>query len=271
MTDFNWALMKGAEAKNVKKVLANWERRRKRQCPDEWPEVLKAFKASTHTVLYRLTLDLVEEAAKDTEHALGSVKAYEARKHRDAADVSPAYPIIMLFYDLMERQGRIPRWKDVQTYLFEHQSLCLAYFYKACGIPAPTSISHMWKGEKLRAIRFRIGCLYYSFLREVHTLVALRERHGLDARYHPLQDAEWKADILVNLVRVELFLVNPKYKERCEREMAGRKLACEAVNPGLPVVIGAMEPGTCWGEAWLFSDETIDGLAQDIKKAMIAN
>ncbi|WP_410608787.1 hypothetical protein [Amycolatopsis sp. lyj-109] len=49
--------------------------------------------------------------------------------------------------------------------------------------------------EKLAsdALRWRFGNAYYSFLREVHTLVYLRG-NGLDVRFHPLADALFRID-----------------------------------------------------------------------------
>lgn len=259
------------EAGNVDSVLDAWEQKRRALYPDEWPAVRKAFEASVQTVLYRLKREHVKQACVHTGHALGDVRAYEAglRENAFAENTSPAYPVMMLLYDLMERNGAIPLWEDVEEHLFANQHLCLAYFYRAGGLTPPASIEEMWVGGKHRAIRYRLANLYNSFIREVDTIVYLREEHGLDVRCHPLLDAEWKADAVCGRIRIELFVVNSKFKklstEQLRQKMEGRKKECQAVNPGLPVAIAPMEPSDKWGCVWLFTEKALEKLAADIK------
>jgi hypothetical protein len=272
-TDFNWALAKAAEAGNVDRVLADWERRRRKKYPKEWEAVRRAFEASRQTVLYLLNLKHVDQAIRTTEHALGDVVAREAAGHeyKFAKNASPGYPVIMLFHDLMEKIGRVPLWQDVERYLFERQELCLAYYYRAGRVDPPVSIEDLWVGGKKRAIRYRIACLYYSFLRDVHAIVALRERHGLDVRYHPLLDAEWKADALFGLVRIELYVINPEYKQQDEERAAGRKAQCKMLNPGLPVLAEEMKPRRVWGKCWVYNDASLAKLASKIREASVSH
>jgi hypothetical protein len=272
-TDFNWALTKAAEAKNVDTVLSEWEERRRRRYPEEWPAVRKAFESSVQTVLYRLMLKHVDLAIETTDHALGDVLASEAARHeyKFAKNTSPAYPVIMLFHDLMEKIGRIPLWQDVENYLFERQDLCLAYYYRAGRVDPPASVEELWVGGKKRAIRYRIACLYYSFLRDVRTIVFLREIHKLDVRYHALLDAEWKADAVCGLVRIELYVINPEFKERDEDRAAGRKAHCEKLNPGLPVVAEPMKKRKAWGKCWVYSEGSLAKLASKIRGASVSH
>ncbi|MNU30487.1 hypothetical protein D3C71_189870 [compost metagenome] len=271
-SDFNWAIFKAMEAGNVDAVLAAWEKKRSDRYPDVWGAVRKAFEASVQTILYRLTLAHVRQASEFTEHALGDVTSAEAKLPGNvfAKDTSPAYPVIMLLYDLMERNREIPLWQDVERYLFENQDMCLSYFYKAGGISPPGSIEELWTGGKHRAIRYRIACFYYSFIREIHTIVHLREKHGLDVRCHSLIDTEWKADAICGRVRIELYVVNSEFKKRNEETVRlaveGRKKECQEVNPGLPVVVVPMSPTDEWGCVWLFSEEALSKLAADIKE-----
>lgn len=277
VSDFAFAISKAMEAGNVEAVLGAWEAKRRRLYPGEWPAVRKAFEASVQTVLYRLKRDHVKQACLHTSHALGDVRASEARLRENAfaEDTSPAYPVMMLLYDLMERNAAIPLWQDVEKYLFENQEVCLAYFYEAGGLAPPASVDDMWVGSRYRAIRYRIANLYNSFIREVDAIVYLREKHGLDVRCHSLLDTEWKSDAVCGLVRIELFVVNSKFKklstEELRQKMEGRKKECQAVNPGLPVAIAPMEPSDEWGCVWLFTDKALDELAARINAESAAH
>lgn len=225
---------------------------------------MKAFEESSQTVLYQLSVADVLKVAETTEHALGDLSKAETERpeNKFAADVTPAYPVILLLHDLMESLGRVPSWSDFERYLFDHQDMCLRFFMEAGGIPSLQSLPKMWAGSKMRAVRWRMANFYYSFLKEVHIIVSLRRLHGLDALYHPLLDVEWKADFVCGDIRVELYFSNAKYKAAT----SGRKTACQKLNPGLPVIPKLVERTDRFGECWLYKDEVIAELARDIRK-----
>jgi hypothetical protein len=265
VTDYRWALAKAAEAGNVEFILKRWEQKRLAHWPDQWPVVKKAFEDSRQTVLYRLTPRDIVDATENTDHALGNISSAEARAKsaQKAQNLSPAYPIMMVFHGLMEALGRVPLWQDVEEYLVRRPELCLAYYVKGCGIPGNPTLDNLWTLPGMRPVRYRIASTYYSFLREVHTLLCLRHDFGLDALYHPLQDAEWKSDIVCGLVRVEIYLLSAFFKGTEE----GRKVECQSVNPGVPVVVQQMETSKLRGKCWLHSKETIEALAEKIVAA----
>jgi len=263
-TDYWWAKEEAAKAGNLDKILEDWRRRRKNVSKHEWNPVLRAFQSSRQTLLYQLDVDDVWRVAKSTEHALGEVKAAEARRPENlfAANLSPTYAVVMLLHDLMEALGRVPSWSDVERYLFDHQEVCLRYFLDAGGIPPLDCISSMWAHPKMRAVRWRMANFYYSFLKEIHIIVSLRRIYGLDARYHPLLDTEWKADFVCGPVRGELFYTNDTYKAAT----SGRKTPCQIRNPGLPVVTMLVDEPDGFGRCWLYKDNIIAKLAQEIRR-----
>jgi hypothetical protein len=263
VTDYNWFRVKASEAGNFSAVMKDWERRRRRLHAEEWSNVLKAFQDARYEILYRLPVAMVDDAIKQTAHALGTVRQDEAKKHPNVANASPAYPTIMLFYNLVEQTGVVPSWQVVERYLFAHPDLCLKYYFMAAEVPYPSSIDELWEGEKNRAIRYRIAGFYYAFLKEIRLLAELREA-GFDARYHPLLDAEWKADILVGSIRIELFLENEGFKA----ENTGRKKKCISLNPGLPVVEAPMERKKLWGRVWVYDRKSVVNLMARIQAEM---
>ncbi|NTF17288.1 hypothetical protein G6L37_02430 [Agrobacterium rubi] len=262
-TDYDWAWKEAAKAGNRDHVFNDWRSRRESISLAEWPPVYDSFRNSRQSVLYRLAVEDVVAAASRTGHSLGRISFSETLvdENRFAADISPCYPVIMILHDLMEALGRVPLWRDFEEHLVSRQDVCLRYFIEAGGIPPVTRVDGMWDHPRMRAVRWRLGLFYYSFLRDVHTIVTLRRTHGLDVRYHPLLDAEWKADAICGDVRIELYVVNSTYKDA---DKAGRKKLCSRLNPGLPVVEGKMAVKKDRGSCWLYSPESISLLAAEI-------
>lgn len=69
------------------------------------------------------------------------------------------------------------------------------------------------------AMLWRIGNSYYSFLRELFVIAALRER-GVDLRCHPLADALFRVDCWFDRNVISLYIGNATYRDG----VAGRKL-----------------------------------------------
>jgi hypothetical protein len=264
VTDYAWAKAEAAKAGNLYPVLNDWRRRRKNVSSREWNPVLLAFQASRQTVLYTLSAADIVHVARTTEHALGDVQSWEKDLDDNmfAEKLSPTYAVVMLLHDLLESIGRVPTWGDFEDFLFDRQDLCLQYFMRAGQIPALASRSQMWAHPRMRAVRWRMANFYYSFLKEIHIIVSLRRTHGLDVRYHPLLDAEWKADFVCGDVRGELFFSNRKYRAAT----SGRKTPCGKLNPGLPVVTMLVEKRSKYGECWLYKDAVIAELAQKVRE-----
>lgn len=273
VTDFDWAIKAAAEAGNFDSVYSDWVRRRKQAWPDEWPMVERLFKDSRQTVLYAIKPSDVVAAVlvtneDESQHALGDIRAEEARLEENewAADLSPALPMIMVFHDLMEKLGRVPLWHDVERHIVDHQELLLVYFLIGGNIRGKITRENLWTTPGMRAVRWRIGNAYYSFLREIHLIATLRSQYGLDVLYHPLIDAEWRADGVCGRVRIEVFIDNSRYKKDAKQVAVarGRKSYCKKYNPGLPVADKPLEKASYGGRCWLIADSSIKALAADI-------
>jgi hypothetical protein len=75
-----------------------------------------------------------------------------------------------------------------------------------------------------QAVRWSTGIAYYSFLREMYALAALRDA-GIAARYHVVPDVLWRVDLWVDDLCLELFVHNAEFKAS---EDVGRKTTSAA-------------------------------------------
>jgi len=167
----------------------------------------------SHRALYALSVADVEAACRRTEHALGDVSKgwLEAQPdYRAARDFDTPFAMQHLFHAFLERRGRLPLWQDVMPFLErEVPEYYVGPFREATGYASspPPRRAVLDKG-----IRWRLGCAYYSFLREADVLVRLRRAHGVDARYHLLADVTFRVDLWVGNVIVSLFVSNGDFR-----------------------------------------------------------
>lgn len=263
VSNWDWALAEARKSTDFDDKFKKWEERR--GAGRDWAAIRGRFEASRQTVLYRLAPSDVTKVMNATDHALGWMKGPESRlRHlKKIANATPPYPVMLLLHDLLESLGRVPTWSDFSEYLFANPDLCMASLWKAADL-GPQTEEDGWASQKLGAIRYRLGNFYYSFLREIHLIVVLRRVHGLDVRYHPLLDAEWKIDAVCSDFLIELYIYSVHYKG----SKTARKQLCEEQNPGRLVEVVEMEAKQIFGECWRCSDTEI-GEAADGMKALI--
>ncbi len=107
------------------------------------------------------------------------------------------------------------------------------------------------------AVRWRVGNAYYSFLREIYTVVRLRAM-GIDLRVQPLADALFRVDAWVGRKVVSLRVGNKKFRQG---ESAGRKTRPEQlladVLPRFEFSAIELSPATKVGRVHLPSAEHI--------------
>jgi hypothetical protein len=230
-----------------------------------------------HTVLGGLTVADVELATvwrspdnqgalPDPRHALGVMKA--STDNIVAIDdwKAPPWAFTFIFHDLMERLGRVPTWPDVEDFVrHDGKANLLEPFAHWCKL---SEMDHSDKRRWCTGLRWRLGVAYYSFVREVDTIVRLRRTHDMPIRYHVLADTQFKIDFWCGNVLVALLIRNPKYRD----DRMGRKartadmmdvssfktLACELLVP------------SAYGRPALLSSVQIKDLAAQITRAMDA-
>jgi len=242
--------------------LVDWDARRRKMTPG-WDGYRKGFEAMSHECLFRLRPSDVLDVFRKTEHALAQLRP-EHEKFERIESWSPPVPFMYVFHLLLEEMGRVPMWQDAKAFVLSEARLDLVWrpFLKTYGL-TPDMPDVSWENPYFKAIMYRIGKVYYSWLREVHMLTELRCTYGIDARYHFLIDAEWKADVFAGDVLLEIFIVHPKYKDKDDK---GRKELCRHANPLANVHQVKITPRSVYGRPWLVDASDIKAMARLMKE-----
>ncbi len=215
---------------------------------EDWSQWFSIYKAFRHDFLYKITpTDIknhVQYLAKfPEEHALGDVRPSEQTDL--IKNISPTPPLVLSFHSLLESISRIPKFSEFWEFHLENHHFFMGSCLKAANLPVkPTK--EMWdKHPDLRTIRYRLGNAYYSALKEINILSGLRHRNHLDVRYHFVIDLEWKADLFLDDLLIEIYVSNKNFKSSDR----GRKIKSESRNPTRRVLPVEKEAGTRWGNA----------------------
>jgi len=176
------------------------------------------------SVLYGLSNEDVRATCESTDHALGDVKKSVADAVLSIRDWHPAFAFIHVFHYALESSGALPTYQG-----FRQMCESDAFLRSALLKPSQDAVKEAIEAGVPRAVardamRWRVGNAYYSFLREVYTIVALRTA-GLDVRYHVLPDALYAVDCWHGETAISLFIGNAKFKGAA----SGRKGRAEDV------------------------------------------
>lgn len=228
VTDWDWFMefvRKGGEG-SLRRY-ENWIRRRS-SLTEGFRERFDEFKGFRHEKLYGLRPSDFDRAKQKMgkDHALGDLKK-NLIDHSLSKDFTPPVPFMYPFHVLLEEIGRFPAWWEVWEFLVKDRPDLVMTPYAAYNGLKPTDAEFKTK-RYAEAFRWRVGIVYYSWLREVHLLTELRCVHRLDVRYHFAADAEWKADLIGGDVLLELYVTNEAYKTA---QGKGRKETCATANP----------------------------------------
>lgn len=107
-------------------------------------------------------------------------------------------------------------------------------------------------------MRWRIGNAYYSFLREIYTIVELRHR-GLDLRAPPLTDAVFRVDAWMRDTVLHLYIRDDRFRDG----EAGRKPHGDALlgGSGFRIVPIKLRTPIRYGRVHLPSPHDLDATA----------
>ncbi|AEM80348.1 hypothetical protein [Streptomyces violaceusniger] len=226
-------------------IYTNWKKDARRV------EVAPVVMAHRAELVYELSTADVEAVCHRTEHALGQVRRLDGESVAAIVDWHPDFAFTHVFHVCMEQMRRLPSYQDFRSYAYnDHWGL------RMLGDPAKAKVhevSATGVPERLArdAMRWRVGNAYYSFLREVYTVVQLRSM-GLDLRVHPLADALFRVDAWVGNKVISLRVGNKKFRQG---EGAGRKMPPERlladVRPPLEFATLELSPATKFGSVHL--------------------
>lgn len=114
-------------------------------------------------------------------------------------------------------------------------------------------------------MRWRVGNAYYSFLREIYTVVELRSQ-GVDLRVHPLADALFRVDAWVGSKALSLRVGNEKFRKGGD---GGRKVPTEKlladVYPPLEFATLELSPATKFGRVHLPAAHHLESAAERLR------
>lgn len=194
-------------------------------------KVAPVVMAHRSQLVYELSTADVEAVCRRTEHALGQVRRRDGESVAAIVDWHPDFAFTHVFHVCMEQMRRLPTYQDFRAYAYNDPlGRCML------GDPALAKVHDVsdttGAPEKLvrEAMRWRVGNAYYSFLREVYTVVQLRHM-GLDLRVHPLADALFRVDAWVGSKVVSLRVGNKKFRQGDD---AGRKMPPERLLADVP-------------------------------------
>lgn len=241
----------------------SWIRRRSAFAPD-WTERFEEFKLLRHEALYGLRPTDFSHMKRDMkeEHALGKLEVGRI-DHSLSENFSPPIPFMYPFHCLFEEMGRIPKWSEVWKFLTKERPELVFWPYAATNGLEPGD-PRLGTQRYLDAFQWRLGVVFYSWLRELHFMTELRCVHRIDARYHFAVDAEWKADLVAGDVLVEIYVTNTNYKN-CSGE--GRKETCADANPWAKTIRVGFRNQNRWGRPYFLEDQTIAQVAADMAAA----
>lgn len=215
--------------------------------------------------VYDLSLEQVRSVCQRTDHALGEVKRRDGEAVSAIVDWHPDFAFTHMFHICMERSGSLPIYQEFRDFTqFDELG------QRMLGTPSRQKVTEVIAsgvpGETARAaMRWRVGNAYYSFLREIVTVVSLRSL-GVDVRVHPLADALFRADAWAGQKVLSLLVGNKKFRQG---ENLGRKIPAQRLLADLvpPMEFEAIElrPATEFGRVHVPSWEDLSAAASKLR------
>lgn len=221
--------------------------------------------------LYQLTPDDVQGVCRRTAHPLRRIDKARIASVAGARDWYPTFAFTHLFHHYLELFAKLPTWDDFYHFLFgtargnelfgneirEEKNRLLRIAAKT----GRTDINETLVGD---ALRWRVGLAYYSFLREVYSVVSLRSRE-IDVHVHPLADAVCRVDAWVDDTIISLWVTNQLFRTKTD----GRKLTAAQLLKGsaqFDFLDIDLDKATKYGRVHLPSEEKIDHAADKIRR-----
>lgn len=218
--------------------------------------------------VYELALTDVEAVCRSTEHALGTVRRPDGEAVRAIVDWHPDFAFTHMLHICMEQGKRLPTYQEFRGFT---QKSTLGKLM--LGEPSRAKVREVVEAgvpEHLArsAMRWRVGNAYYSFLREIVTVVALRES-GLNVQVHPLADALFRVDAWVGRTNLSLRVGNKKFRQG---ESEGRKVPPERlladVLPPMSFEVIELQPATEFGKVHVPSPSELRAVAERLRDSV---
>ncbi|WP_329247908.1 hypothetical protein OG417_00240 [Actinoallomurus sp. NBC_01490] len=219
-------------------------------------------------VLYTVTPEeiyAIRDQIDPDNHALGKVRRYEGERVKQIVDWEPDFAFSHVFHYVLEAIGRVFTWKEFGEFCRTDSKARAMLYDPASKKNAEVAGEGCWSLlDARKAMRWRIGNFYYSFIREIHVISQLRA-NGVDVQFHPLADALFRVDAWCGRVALSLYVGNKKYRKGGH----GRKFPPDAILSGAvpSFVFDSVElaPADKFGVVHLVSEKEIRQEAERLK------
>lgn len=215
---------------NAARLLQSWRTNPRRAA------VVPVVEAHQSTVVHQLGVADVEAACRKTDHALGNVNWEKIRELKSIHDWNPDFAFTHVLHVELEKRASIPTWQQLKQSTGPWEAYvrrpALAQRNQTA---ADLTRSGMTQKDAItlagHAMQWRLGNAYYSFVRELFVIATLRAE-GIEATFHPLADALFRADAWVNDTVLSLFIANPTYLSKFDgRKHPAAKILSDAQPP----------------------------------------
>jgi len=232
-----------------KSMLSWWREKR--------PSAVEPMQGFVHRRIFDVRPEQVEPLLNPPierwPYPLGATK--EGWRIKAVEDMTGGEPLVLAMHRFVETHGRVPSWPDVKAWMSEPHVL-------------PTFVGPAWQmyhglPEELRpsqkrwmkAITWRIGKAYLSFLREMDFLSRMIHRHGIPIRSHVVVDSVLKIDFWYGSSAVCLYIKNDYH----ERKVSPRLVSGHVYD------IALSKRHKVWNEVARASDSDLENLADSIR------
>lgn len=245
-----------ARTPGIERVFRNWARSR--------PHVTEHVMAHRSRAVYSVSSADVEKLT--SAHPLGDIKAQNAYQFKGIANWRPDFAFVHLFHFVLEQVGGVFSFEEFRSWAGQPDKRWMIWDRAHQEINEEQERTEADWYNVRDAMSWRVGLVYYSFLRELYTLARLREA-GLDMRVHPLADALFRADAWHGPVVFEMYVANTEYRSGDEGR---KKSAKEILAPGRPDLrFVSLEMGKqhAYGRVHLPGEAQLQECAEQIRAA----
>jgi hypothetical protein len=197
-----------------------------------------------------------------TDHAIGDLRPKDSI--REVEDFTTPYTYSYMLHGMMEHFRILPRWSDFWAY-FRGKADWAFYTPFKERFSLDPSDRDRWMAYH-RALHWRVGNGYYSFLREVDLITRLRCDHGLPIRYHILADVLFRVDMWVGNVLVCVYIKNKTYRDQ---QFGRKKTVADLIDVSKFKVLHVdLEAPLVFGRPSLVPDAEVERLASVIRSEL---
>ncbi|MGR6978378.1 hypothetical protein [Mycobacteroides abscessus] len=198
-----------------------------RSALDRWKstrsEVAKHVVRHVSRVPYQTSSRQLQDVVSRTEHPLGGISKREIEGVVSIRDWNPRYAMTHVLHYALEEIGEPFAYEEFREFS-ARDCRARSMLWEPSQEAVADAARQYGKQRAHDAMQWRIGLSYYSFMRELVTVVGLREI-GIDLRIHPLADALFRADAWAGRCVVSLYIGNAVFRDG----QSGRKPQAEGL------------------------------------------